>query len=104
MGFPSGSDSKESACNAGDLGSSLGWEGPLEEGMATHPSILAWRILMDRGAWPATVHGVWKSQIQLRLSTAECSTTNYIFQFQSSKANTIQNISVQKKAGIENKK
>ena len=30
---------------------SLGWEGPLEEGMATHCSILAWKIPMDRGAW-----------------------------------------------------
>ena len=39
----------------------LGWEDPLEEGMATHSSILAWRILMDRGAWQATVHGVTKS-------------------------------------------
>ena len=29
---------------------SLGWEDPLEEGMATHSSILAWRITMDRGA------------------------------------------------------
>jgi len=29
----------------------LGWEDPLEEGMATHSSILAWRISMDRGAW-----------------------------------------------------
>ena len=37
---------------------SLGWEDPLEEGMATHSSILAWRIPMDRGAWRATVHGV----------------------------------------------
>ena len=41
---------------------SLGWEDPLEEGMATHSSILAWRILRDRGAWWATVHGVSKSQ------------------------------------------
>ena len=40
---------------------SLGWEGPLEKGMATLSSILAWRILMDRGAWWATVHGVTKS-------------------------------------------
>ena len=42
---------------------SLGWEDPLEEGMATHSSILAWRIPMDRGAWRAAVHGVthnWK--------------------------------------------
>ena len=44
---------------------SLGWEGPLEEGMATHSSILAWRISMDRGAWWATVHGVARSQTQL---------------------------------------
>ena len=41
---------------------SLGWEDPLEEGMATHSKILAWRILMDRGAWRATVHGFSKSQ------------------------------------------
>ena len=40
---------------------SLVWEGPLEEGMATHSSILAWRIPMDRGAWRATVHGLAKS-------------------------------------------
>ena len=40
---------------------SLGWDNPLEEGMTTHSSILAWRILMDRGAWQATVHGVAKS-------------------------------------------
>ena len=37
---------------------SLGWEDPLEEVMATHCSILAWRIPMDRGAWRATVHGL----------------------------------------------
>ena len=41
---------------------SLGWEDPLEEGMATYSSILAWRIPMDRGACWATVHGVAKSQ------------------------------------------
>ena len=40
---------------------SLGWEDPLEKEMATHSSIPAWRILMDRGAWRATVHGVAKS-------------------------------------------
>ena len=39
----------------------LTWEDWLEEGMATHCSILAWRITMDRGAWQATVHGVSKS-------------------------------------------
>ena len=40
---------------------SLDWEDPLEEGMATHSSILAWRISMDRGAWWAVVLGVAKS-------------------------------------------
>ena len=40
---------------------SLGWEDPMEEGLATHSSILAWRIPMDRGAWWATVHRVAKS-------------------------------------------
>ena len=45
---------------------SLDWEDPLEEGIATHSSILAWRIPLDRGAWRATVHGVAESQIRLR--------------------------------------
>ena len=40
---------------------SLGGEAPLEEGMATHSCILAWRIPMDRGAWWAAVHAVAKS-------------------------------------------
>ena len=44
---------------------SLGWEDPLENGLATNSSILAWRIPMDRGAWQAIVHGVAKSQTQL---------------------------------------
>ena len=49
----------------------LGWEDPLEEGMANYPSILAWRIPMDKGAWWAVVHGVAKSWTQQNwLSTA----------------------------------
>ena len=44
MGEPGGLDDKESAYHAGDLGSVPGWEGPLANGMATHSSILAWRI------------------------------------------------------------
>ena len=40
---------------------SLGQEDPLEKGMATHSSILAWRIPVDREAWRAAVHGVAKS-------------------------------------------
>ena len=45
MGFPGGSEGKASACNAGDLGSVLGGEDPLEKEMAAHPSILAWKTL-----------------------------------------------------------
>ena len=48
---------------------SLSWEDPLEEGMATHSSILAWRILMDRGAWRARVHGIAKSWTRLSTHT-----------------------------------
>ena len=43
MVFPGGLDGKESTCNAKDLVWSLGWEDSLEEGVATHSSILAWR-------------------------------------------------------------
>ena len=51
---------------------SLGWEDPLEEGMATHSSILAWRITMDREAWRATVLGGHKeSDTTEWLSTAQ---------------------------------
>ena len=41
LGFPGGSVGKVSTCNAGDLGSILGWEDPLEKGKATHSSPLA---------------------------------------------------------------
>ena len=43
----------------------LGWEDPLEEGMATPSSILAWRIRMDRGVWWATGREVTKSRTRL---------------------------------------
>ena len=44
IGFPGGSDGKESTCSAGDQGSIPGSGRSLEKGMATHSSILAWRI------------------------------------------------------------
>ena len=47
----------------------LGWEEPLEECMATHSSILAWRIPMERGVWWATVHGAAESDMTGWLST-----------------------------------
>ena len=51
LGFPGGSDVKESACSWETWVRSLGWEDPLEKGMTTYSSNLAWRIPMDRGAW-----------------------------------------------------
>ena len=60
-GFPGSSDSKESACNVGDLGSIPGLGRFPGGGHGNHSSILAWRIPMDRGACWATVHGVAKS-------------------------------------------
>ena len=56
---------------------SLGWEDPLEKGMATYSSILAWRFPMDRGALWATVHRVIKSQAWL--STAQWRTNIIVF-------------------------
>ena len=44
---------------------SLGWKDPQEEGMATHSSILAWSIPMDRESWLATVCGAAKSWTRL---------------------------------------
>ena len=44
---------------------SLGLEDPLEEGVATHSNVIAWRIPMDREAWWAMVHGVAKSRTPL---------------------------------------
>ena len=57
LGFPCGSAAMRETWVR-----SMGWEDPLEEGMATHSSILAWRIPMDRGAWWAKVSRVAKSQ------------------------------------------
>ena len=59
MGLSGGSVDKESTCNAGDLG----WEDPLEKGMATHSTILALRVPMGRGGWQAEVHGVTESDM-----------------------------------------
>ena len=54
---------KNPPANAGDTGLIPGLGEPLEEGMATHSSILAWRIPMDRGTWQATVHRVAESDV-----------------------------------------
>ena len=65
MGFPGGSDGKESTSNAGDLGSIPGLQispggghgNPLQDSCLENP--------LNRGAWKATVHGVAKSQTRL---------------------------------------
>ena len=66
MGFPGSLAGKESACNARRPWFDPWVEKiPLEKGEATHSSILAWRIPMDRGAWRATVHKVTNSWTRL---------------------------------------
>ena len=60
MGFPGGLDSKESAWNAGYLGSIPRLEDPLEKEMETHSSILAWEIPWTEEPDRAAVHGVTK--------------------------------------------
>ena len=62
MGFPGGSMVKNMPAMWETWVQSLGWEDPLEEGIATHSTILAWKIPTESGAWRATVHGVAKSQ------------------------------------------
>jgi len=44
MGFPGGSEGKESVCNVGNPGSMPSQEDPLEKGIATHSCALAWKI------------------------------------------------------------
>ena len=71
--FPSGTSGKKLPANAGDIRNqvlSLGWEDPLEKGMATHSSVFAWKIPTDRGACQATVCRVAKRPTKLkRLNT-----------------------------------
>ena len=63
MGFPDGSDSKESASNVGDLGWIPGMGRSPGGGHGNPSCILTWRISMDRGTWWATVHGVAESDM-----------------------------------------
>ena len=67
LGFPGGSDSKESTCNAGDLGSipGLGRSPGEETGYPLQYSCL--ENPMDSGAWRATVHEITESQEQLSI-------------------------------------
>ena len=58
LGFPGGSEGKESACNAGDLGSISGWARAPGEGSGNPLQYSCLGNPMDRGAWQATVHGM----------------------------------------------
>ena len=64
---PGGLDSKESACNAGDLGSIPGSERSPEEADYNPSSLIAWKVpwTEEPGAWQAIVHGVTKSWTRL---------------------------------------
>ena len=71
-GFPDGSDSKESACNVGDLGLIRGTERSPGEGNGNPVQYSCLENPMDRGAWWATVHGVCKeSDTTKRLTLSE---------------------------------
>ena len=65
MGFPGGSDGKESACNVVNLGSIPGLGRSLGEGNGYPLQYSCLENSMDIGAWQATVHGVTKSQTRL---------------------------------------
>ena len=67
--FPGDSDSKESACNAGDLGLIPGSGRSPGEGHGNPLQYSCLETFMDRAVWQATVHGVAKSQTQLTLSS-----------------------------------
>ena len=69
--FCGGSDGKESTCNEGDPVRFLVWEDPLEKGMATHSSILAWRIPWTEESGRTVVYGVTKSWTRLSSYTFE---------------------------------
>ena len=66
LGFPGGSNSKEFACNAGDLSSIPGLGKSTGEGNGNPLQDSCLENSMDRGAWQATAHGVTKSQTRLR--------------------------------------
>ena len=65
MGFPGGSDNKESTCNAGDLGSIPGLGRLPGEGNGYPLQYSSLENSMDRGAWQATVHEVEKNRTQM---------------------------------------
>ena len=68
---------------------SVGWEDPLAEDMATHSSILAWRILMDSGAWRAAVAAPFYTQ-QTEYASSSSSTSHHPLAFFSANSNGLE--------------
>ena len=69
LGFPDNSTGKESACNAGDTGApvqALGWEDSLKKEMATHSSLLTWRI-----PWTEEPSRLQSMELQSRMRTQD---------------------------------
>ena len=64
-GFPSGSDSKESACSVGDPATIPGPGRSLEDGNGTPVQYSCLENPMDGGTWRATVYGVIKNRTRL---------------------------------------
>ena len=77
-GFPGGSDDKESACNAGDLGLIPGSGRSPGEGNGNPLQYSCLENPMDRGAWQATVHGVTKNQDTTERLTYEIYLKNFL--------------------------
>ena len=77
--FPSGSDGKESACNAGDLGLISGWGIFPGGGNGNQLQYSCLENFMARGAWQATVHGVEKSNTFTFNNNKECGVHCYYF-------------------------
>ena len=76
-GFPGGSDSKESSCNAGDQVPALGQEDPLEKGMATHSSILAWEISWTEEPGKLQSMGFQRVRYDWATNTVGCKENNF---------------------------
>ena len=77
FGLPWWLSGKESTCSAGDagdMGKIPGWEDPLEEGMATHSSILAWRI-----PWTEEPGGLQSIGLQSQTQLKQLSTHSHSF-------------------------
>ena len=99
--FPGGPEVKKPpAVQATWLGS-LGWEDALEKGPATHSSILAWRIPMDRGACRPTDHGVAELDMTERLSPAQSDCPDLFVKPLTSKPRDLEDQRLSHKGGIK---